>query len=119
LNERERSAELRRWRHEGRFLIATSSTGGRGLTLNEAAYTLFYENEFKYDNRLQSEDRNHRDGQTRRPTYIDVLAQCGIEQRIMNSHSKKGDAVADFRREIGRLKDLSRKDVKEAVRKLI
>lgn len=119
LSEKQRSAELSRFRQEARFFVATSATGGHGLTLTDAAYTIFYENEFKFAHRLQAEDRTHRIGQIRRPTYIDVLAQCGIEQRIMNSHQKKGDAVADFKREVGRLKDLGKKELKEAIRKLI
>lgn len=119
LSERERSEELLRWRGNGRFFIASQQTGGHGLTLNEAAHTIFYENEFKYAHRLQAEDRNHRIGQEKRPLYVDVLARCGIEQRIMESHRTKGDAVADFRRKVAALKDLGRKDLKEAISKLL
>ncbi|MCP4607770.1 MAG: hypothetical protein GY845_03495 [Planctomycetes bacterium] len=88
LNEKERAAELQRWRREARFLVATQATGGHGLTLNEAAYSVYYENEFKYINRIQSEDRNHRIGQVRRPTYVDVVSRSGIEERIMRAALK-------------------------------
>jgi SNF2 family DNA or RNA helicase len=119
LNEKERAAELARWRREARFIVATMETGGHVQTWNEAAYSLFYENEFKYANRLQAEDRNHRIGQGRRPTYTNLWAQCGIEERIAASHAKKGDTVRDFRREVDRLKDLKGKELKKAVLELL
>ena len=119
LNEQERSESLRHWRGNGRFLVASMATGGHGLTLNEAAYTIFYENEFKYAHRLQAEDRNHRIGQARRPTYIDIVGRCGIEGRIMAALASKGDAVADFRRKVQALKKLKGKELKEQVANLL
>lgn len=119
LSESARRAEKERWRREARFFVATAGCGGHGLTLNEAAYAIFYENEFKYANRLQAEDRNHRIGQTRRPTYIDVVGRCGIERRIMDSHARKGNAVDDFRRKVARLKKLKGKALKNEVARLL
>jgi SNF2 family DNA or RNA helicase len=104
LNETERADELKHWRGNGRFLVATMATGGHGLTLTESAYTIFYENEFKYAHRLQAEDRIHRIGQERRPTYVDIIGRCKIEERIMKALASKGDAAADFRRTINKLK---------------
>jgi SNF2 family DNA or RNA helicase len=119
LSEAERSSELARWRGDGRFLIASMATGGHGLTLTEAAYSIFYENEFKYAHRLQAEDRIHRIGQARRPTYVDVWAICGIEDRIAKSLASKGDAVADFRRKVDALKAKKGSDLKKEIAKLL
>lgn len=113
LNERQRSAELRRFRKDARFFVATMATGSHGLTLNEARYSIFYENGFKYADRLQAEDRNHRIGQERRPTYIDIIGLCGIEKRIIDSLHKKGNALEDFRRKVDSMKDLSRAEVRK------
>lgn len=118
LNEKERNREVERFRYEARFFVSTAACGGHGLTLNEAQYVVFYENEFKYANRLQSEDRNHRIGQTRRPTYIDIVCSNSIDGRIMDSHAKKGDAVYDFRRQVERVKGQDRKGMKEFFRKI-
>lgn len=109
LSETERNQSIVRFRNDARFFVATQSSGGHGLTLNEAAYTVYYENEFKYSHRAQSEDRNHRIGQTRRPTYIDLWADCGIERRIRKALSEKGNAVESFRREVKAVKDKGRK----------
>jgi SNF2 family DNA or RNA helicase len=119
LSEAERAAELKRWRGNGRFLVASMATGGHGLTLTESAYSIFYENEFKYAHRLQAEDRIHRIGQGRRPTYIDVVARCGIEERIQSSMARKGDAVRDFRRKVDAIKAKKRGELKKEIARLL
>lgn len=119
LSESERDAQLRHWRGGARFLVATMATGSHGLTLAEAAYAIFYENGFKYAERLQAEDRIHRIGQTRRPTYISIVADCGIENRIMSSLAAKGNAVDDFRRAVDKIKDTRGADLRAEVAKLL
>lgn len=118
LNETERHQSLQHFRHDGRFLVATQSSGGHGLTLNESAYAIYYENEFKYSHRVQSEDRNHRIGQERRPTYIDLWADCGIEERIRRALAEKGNAAESFRQEVKRMKDKGRKALRDFVKGL-
>lgn len=119
LNEKERNREIERFRREvTKFFVSTAACGGHGLTLNEARFAIFYENEFKYANRIQSENRNHRIGQTRRSTYIDIVCSRSIDQRIMDSHAKKGDMVYDFRRQVERMKGEGRKGLKEIYRRL-
>jgi SNF2 family DNA or RNA helicase len=110
LNEQERAAEIDRWRAgEARFLVATMATGGHGLTLTKARYAIFYENSFKYAERIQAEDRIHRIGQTRRPTYLDIYGQCGIEERIERAISRKESVVKAFKRDVNRAKDRAAK----------
>lgn len=100
LNEQQRQGELERFRKKTRFLVATQSTGGHGLTLNETHYHIFYENEFKYAHRIQAEDRSHRIGQTLPVTYIDIVSNSGIDQRIMDSLSRKEDVVRAFKKKL-------------------
>lgn len=116
LNEHQRAVELRRWRHEAPYLVATMATGGHGQTFNEAAYSIFYENEFNYAHRLQAEDRNHRLGQTHRPTYLDISSRSGIEERIFKALAKKGNAVDDFQHKIKQLKNMSQGEIKEYIK---
>lgn len=108
LSEAERNQSIADFRSHARFLVATQGSGGHGLTLNEAAYAIYYENEFKYSHRAQSEDRNHRLGQVRRPTYIDLWADCGIEIRIRKALAEKGNAAESFRREVKAVKKKGR-----------
>lgn len=100
LNEKQREAELQRFRAGARFLVATQSTGGHGLTLNEAAYAIFYADSFRYAERAQAEDRNHRIGQARRPVYIAIECIGSIDSRIAAALARKGNALRSFQDEV-------------------
>ena len=115
LAERDRNCELETWRARGRFLVATQSSGGHGLTLNESCCSVFYANSFKYSERLQAEDRNHRIGQERPVTYLDIRSTSGIDRRIAQALDRKSDAVRDFKREVDKVK----KSRNERLRKLV
>jgi SNF2 family DNA or RNA helicase len=104
LSENQRNVQLQLFKGQARFLVATQATGGHGLTLNEAHYHIFYENEFKYSHRVQAEDRSHRIGQTEHVTYIDIVSNSGIDQRIQDALIKKQDVVKAFRNEINKRK---------------
>lgn len=94
--EAERNQSLAAWRESGRFLVATQSAGSHGLTLNEAAYVVFYADGFKFSERLQAEDRNHRIGQARRPVYITIRCVESIDVRIADAIRRKGSALSAF-----------------------
>lgn len=67
------------------FIANLESSAREGLTLNEASTTIYYSNTPKLLNRLQSEDRNHRIGQTRSVTYIDLLAERTLDARLLTT----------------------------------
>jgi SNF2 family DNA or RNA helicase len=100
----DREGEIMRWRNDVRFLVASPKCGGRGLTLNECAYTIFYNNDFPYRVREQAEARNHRIGQTRKPTYIDLICGESIDARIFKALLNKENLVQEFKREMDKLK---------------
>jgi SNF2 family DNA or RNA helicase len=103
LSERQRHAALERWRRSpGGYLIATQSAGGHGLTLNEAAYSVFYADGFKYSERVQAEDRNHRIGQGRRPVYITLRCHHSIDDRIQAALARKGNALELFQARVNK-----------------
>ncbi len=109
LSERERSTQIKRFRSEARFFLATQSCGGHGLTLNEAKYAIFYNNAFKYSERLQAEDRCHRIGQEHGVLYIDIHCSFSIDDRISDALDKKGSLVSSFKQEINKVKGSKRK----------
>lgn len=94
-----REAELLEWRSGfRRFFISNAAAGGYGLTLNEATNTLYYTNSYSLEHRLQSEDRNHRIGQTVSVTYSDFEADGTIDSKIIDALREKrrlSDAVLD------------------------
>jgi SNF2 family DNA or RNA helicase len=119
LSERDRAVELEQFRHQVRFLVATPSTGGYGLTLNEAAHVVYYTNGFKYSERIQSEDRCHRIGQPKPVTYIDLVANGTIDERIQDALSRKESLIAAFQRRIDQVKDKSKAEVRNAIHDLV
>lgn len=101
----QRSASLDAFRGGNRFFVSTESCGGFGLTLNEANTVVFYDNQFKFSQRLQAEDRCHRIGQERPVTYIDIVCAESIDQRIMRSLQRKEDTLKSFLKEVEKVKD--------------
>ncbi len=98
------------------YFVATPSSGGHGLTLNEAGHVIFYDNSFKYSDRIQAEERCHRIGQDKKVHYTDIVCSDTIDERIMDSISKKEGTLKSFQREIDaaqgdkdKLKDLIRR----------
>ena len=72
-----------------RFLVGTPQTGGYGITLTAACNVIYYSNGYDLEKRLQSEDRAHRIGQKRNVTYIDILAEDTVDQKIVKALRKK------------------------------
>lgn len=105
LSEKERAKQVEKFRNSARFFVATQSCGGHGLTLNEAHHVIFYNNAFKYSERLQAEDRCHRIGQENKVTYIDIHCCDSIDDRIASALASKGSVVAQFKAEVDKIKD--------------
>lgn len=105
LSEKERVQQVDHFRNSARFFLATQSCGGHGLTLNEAHYVIFYNNAFKYSERIQAEDRCHRIGQEYKVTYVNIHCSYSIDDRIGAALAKKGNVVEDFKEEIDKVKD--------------
>jgi SNF2 family DNA or RNA helicase len=87
-----------------RFIIGTPQTGGYGITLTGANVMIYYANGYDYEKRIQSEARINRAGQTRKMTYIDIIAEDTVDEKIvkalrskMNIASKiTGDDLKDW-----------------------
>jgi len=72
-----------------RFFIGTPATGGYGLTLTAANTVIYYSNGYDLEKRIQSEDRAHRIGQKKSVTYVDILAEETVDEKIVKSLRKK------------------------------
>jgi SNF2 family DNA or RNA helicase len=77
-----------------RFFVGNPSTAGYGLTLTEANTVVYYANSFSLEHRLQSQDRVHRIGQKNPVTYIDLIAEGTVDEKIVDSLRNKIDIGA-------------------------
>ena len=72
-----------------RFFIGTTQTGGYGITLTAASTMVYYSNGYDLEKRQQSEARIDRIGQTKPMTYIDIICEDTVDERIVKALRKK------------------------------
>ena len=72
-----------------RFIVGTPQTGGYGITLTQANTVIYYSNGYDLEKRLQSEDRAHRIGQAKSVTYVDLIAEDTVDEKITKALRKK------------------------------
>ena len=85
-SEQDRQFAIERFQDgNARFFVANPATAGYGLTLTEANTVIYYANDFNLETRIQSEDRCHRIGQKNPVTYIDLIADGTIDEKIVKA----------------------------------
>ncbi len=81
-----------------REIVCQLSVGSHGHTLlggknEDRCYTtIFFENSYSLEKRLQAEDRNHRIGQDRGVSYFDISASP-IDRKVIKALQSKNDVV--------------------------
>ena len=89
--QEDRQDNIRKFQNgpECRFLIGTPQTGGYGITLTKANTVVYFSNGYDLEKRLQSEDRAHRIGQKKNVTYIDLICEDTVDEKIVEALRKK------------------------------
>lgn len=82
-----------------RFFVGQPRTGGYGLTLTEAQTVIYYSNSYDLEVRLQSEDRAHRIGQKNNVTYIDIVSEGTVDEKILEALRDKIDIASTVLKE--------------------
>ena len=72
-----------------RFIIGTPQTAGYGITLTGASTMIYYSNGYDLEKRMQSEARIDRIGQEMPMTYIDIMCEKTVDERIVKALRKK------------------------------
>ena len=87
----ERQDNIRKFQNDPkcRFLVGTPQTGGYGITLTQANTVIYYSNGYDLEKRLQSEDRAHRIGQKKNVTYVDLICEDTVDEKIVKALRKK------------------------------
>ena len=95
--QEERQPNIKRFQDdpECRFIVGTPSTGGYGITLTAANTVIYYSNGYDLEKRLQSEDRAHRIGQKKSVTYVDLMADDTVDEKIVQALRKKIDIASE------------------------
>ena len=90
-----------------KFLIANKSCGGYGLNLQFCHNMIYYNNDFNWATRAQSEDRIHRIGQEHTVYITDICADCKIDERILDNLMNKENLADSFKAELKNKRDIS------------
>jgi SNF2 family DNA or RNA helicase len=93
--DEERSSAIEQFQNgKTRFFVGNPQTGGYGITLTAATTVIYFANSFDLAVRVQSEDRAHRIGQTDHVTYIDLISEGTIDERIVKALRSKMDIAS-------------------------
>jgi len=86
-----RSKNIKRFQTDDncRFFVGTTHTGGYGITLTAGSNMIYFSNGYDLEKRQQSEARIDRIGQTQKMTYIDIMSQDTIDERIVKALRNK------------------------------
>ena len=79
-----------------RFLVGTTQTAGYGITLTGASTMIYYSNGYDLEKRQQSEARIDRIGQEKPMTYIDIIAEDTVDEKIVKSLRKKVNIATEI-----------------------
>jgi SNF2 family DNA or RNA helicase len=79
-----------------RFIIGTPQTGGYGITLTGASTMIYYSNGYDLEKRQQSEARIDRIGQEKPMTYIDIIAEGTVDEKIVKALRTKVDIATQI-----------------------
>jgi len=79
-----------------RFLVGTPQTGGYGITLTAASTMIYYSNGYDLEKRQQSEARIDRIGQNKPMTYIDIIAEETIDEKIVEALRRKVNIATEI-----------------------
>ena len=88
-NERQKNIDKFQTNPDCRFFVGTPATGGYGITLTAASNMIYYSNGYDLEKRTQSEARIDRIGQKYPMTYIDIICENTVDERIVKALRKK------------------------------
>lgn len=79
-----------------RILITNIQVGSHAQNFQFCHNTIFYENSFDYDKRLQAERRTWRKGQENDCNYYSIKSDVGLESFIFNCLERKKNLLQEF-----------------------
>lgn len=78
------------------WFVGNPKAGGVGLDLPEATYGIYYSNDHSLISRLQSEDRCHRIISKYAVTYIDLVANKTVDDKILSALKARFDIATQL-----------------------
>lgn len=73
--------------------VGNQKAGGTGITLIAASFVAYFSNNYSLRDRLQSEDRAHRIGQTKNVTYYNFAGVGTVDEKVIFALMNKKDVA--------------------------
>lgn len=96
-----RRDDLAAWQGgKSQILAVQLQSGGVGIDLTRARYSIFYSKDFSLGNYQQALSRTHRPGQTRPVTHIHLVAKGTVDERLMRALDARAEVIEAIMAEI-------------------
>lgn len=96
-----RRDELKRWQAgDAQVLAVQIESGGEGVDLTRARYTIFYSIGWRLEKYEQAKKRTHRPGQDRPVTHIHLVARNTVDVKVIRALEKRQDIIESILAEI-------------------
>lgn len=105
VTQKNRQLNIEKFKGKSKYLIANKQCGAYGLNLQFCNYIIYYNNDWDYSTRIQSEDRVHRIGQNKNVHIVDMCASYTLDERIIKCLVRKENLIDSFKNELERTKD--------------
>lgn len=102
VNIKQRAINTEAFENNARFMVTNKDCSAFSLNYQFCRNVIFYNNDFDFGTRIQSEDRVHRVGQNKDVRYIDIVADGTIENKIIRCLINKEKLSDWFKEEINR-----------------
>lgn len=89
ITKKQRDINTDLFANKKKYLIANKSCASYGLNLQFCNYAIYYNNDWDWATRSQSEDRLHRIGQNNNVHIIDIVADGTLDERILKCLERK------------------------------
>lgn len=109
---KERDAAIDKFKKEARFLVANSNCAGYSHNLQFCHTVIFYNNDWNFGTREQSERRIYRIGQDHKCLYIDLVASGTVDEHIKRCLNSK-EMLSDYFLKL--VQSNQKKDLKDLV----
>jgi SNF2 family DNA or RNA helicase len=96
--QEDRQSNIKKFQEDDncRFFVGTTQTGGYGITLTAASTMVYFSNGYDLEKRTQSEARIDRIGQQKPMTYIDIISENTVDDKIVIALRKKQNIASEI-----------------------
>lgn len=100
LSKKERNKNEESFKNKARFLITNKASSSFSMNWQFCNQIIYYNNDWDWGTRSQSEKRIYRIGQEKPCLYIDIVADGTIEEHVMDCLVRKEDLADSFGKRI-------------------